>query len=482
MTLNNTNHRSAQIYPARSQRARRPLRFIKSLIACVYTLLLLATANAGDLHIGVSQRIITPEIGTPMAGYYFDRGAEGVHDDLYTKAMVLEKDGRKVVLISCDLIEIPNYLVDEIRAEIHNQTGIPAAHVMLSATHAHTGPVIPEFPIGVQSAHELVKSYAQALPEKIAKNVKQANAALQPASLQYGLGQETTLSFNRRFLMKDGSVRFNPGKSNPDKIRPVGPIDPDVPVLYAETTPGLPLAIFVSFAMHLDTVGGLAFSADYPYTLAKILSAVKSPDLMTLFTMGCSGNVNHLNFFDAKRQKGHDEAARIGTVLGGEVLKTLMRLEPVDADEIKIARRVIDLPLVDVEPSERQAAEKIIATYGTENPAPFMDMVNAFKIKDVLERNGKPLRGEVQVVTLGNDVAIVGLNGEIFVELGLAIKASSPYPLTIVSSLTNGTVGYVPDRKAYAEGHYEPVSARCAAGSGEMLVETAVDLLHDLFR
>jgi hypothetical protein len=64
----------------------------------------------------------------------------------------------------------------------------------------------------------------------------------------------------------------------------------------------------------------------------------------------------------------------------------------------------------------------------------------------------------------------------------LAIKESSPFPLTIVSSLTNGVVGYVPDRKAYAEGHYEPVSARCAPGSGEMLVETAVDMLRQMYR
>ena len=73
------------------------------------------------------------------------------------------------------------------------------------------------------------------------------------------------------------------------------------------------------------------------------------------------------------------------------------------------------------------------------------------------------------------------MNGEVFVELGMAIKESSPFPVTIVSSLTNGDIGYVPDRKAYAEGHYEPVSARCAPGSGEMLVQEAVEMLRDMY-
>ena len=79
-------------------------------------------------------------------------------------------------------------------------------------------------------------------------------------------------------------------------------------------------------------------------------------------------------------------------------------------------------------------------------------------------------------------MAWVGLPGEVFVELGLAIKRASPYPLTIVVELANDDIGYVPNREAYPQGAYEPVSARVAEGSGEMLVDTAVRLLTDLFR
>jgi hypothetical protein len=107
-------------------------------------------------------------------------------------------------------------------------------------------------------------------------------------------------------------------------------------------------------------------------------------------------------------------------------------------------------------------------------------MVKAYRVLDVAARDGRPLEVEVQVIALGDRIAWVSLPGEIFVELGLAIKKASPFPETLLAELANGSVGYVPDRPAYAQGNYEAVSARCAGGSGEMLVDTAVRLLREL--
>jgi hypothetical protein len=88
----------------------------------------------------------------------------------------------------------------------------------------------------------------------------------------------------------------------------------------------------------------------------------------------------------------------------------------------------------------------------------------------------------VQVIAIGNEVAWVSLPGEVFVELGLAIKKRSPFPRTFIVELANENIGYIPDRRSYAEGNYEPESARCAAGSGEKLVDVAVGLLNQLHR
>ena len=110
----------------------------------------------------------------------------------------------------------------------------------------------------------------------------------------------------------------------------------------------------------------------------------------------------------------------------------------------------------------------------------FMEMVDAFKVLDVAAREGKPHEVEVQVIALGKQLAWVSLPGEVFTELGLAIKQDSPFPTTIIAELANGLLGYIPSRRAYAQGNYEVVSARCAEGSGERLVDAAVKMLKEL--
>ena len=109
-----------------------------------------------------------------------------------------------------------------------------------------------------------------------------------------------------------------------------------------------------------------------------------------------------------------------------------------------------------------------------------MEHVRALKVLDVAGRQGKPLDAEVQVIALGGEVAWVALPGEIFAELGLEIKKRSPFKHTILVTIANGSVGYVPTKRAFTEGSYEPFAARCAPGSGEMIVETAVRLLNEL--
>jgi hypothetical protein len=111
---------------------------------------------------------------------------------------------------------------------------------------------------------------------------------------------------------------------------------------------------------------------------------------------------------------------------------------------------------------------------------PFLERVETYKIAALQLLGGTVLPAEVQVFRLSDEVAIVGLPGEIFVELGLAIKEASPFETTIVVELANDAPGYVPTRKAFAEGSYEVVNSRVASGGGEMLVEKAIELLQQL--
>lgn len=455
--------------------------------ACLAVTFWIATSSvhAAGLTVGAAQVDITPPVGIPMAGYYSVRGAEGTHDPLWAKVIVFEQDGTRAALVGLDLITTTFGMVTEARQAIEAKTGIPGSHVMISATHSHTGPVLagrgPRDDVFGGNSN-LVGEYMKVLPQKIAEAVTKADAARRPARISQVIGNEENLAFNRRFHMMDGTVGWNPGKKNPRIVRPAGPVDAAVPIVYVEGTDGKPIAAYVNFAMHLDTVGGMYFSSDYAYTLSKALTAAKGESLVTLFTIGCAGDINHINVKSPLPQKGHGEAARIGTRLAGEVLRAWDDLTPATEGKMFVSRETVDLPLAPITPADVEKAREVAdQVRGGAKPAPkFLDQVHAFKTLDVQARLGKPYAVEVQVIALGDDVAFVSLPGEIFVRIGLEIKKQSPFKNTIIAELANGAIGYIPDRPAYPEGNYEVVSARCAEGSGELLIASAVKQLNAL--
>ena len=457
---------------------------MKPLLAAFASILIVTAARAGELRVGAAAVTITPAVGAPMAGYYSARAAEGVDDDLHAKALVFEQDGAKVAVVVCDLISMPRQISEEARRLIRETSGLPPERVMISATHTHTGPVLPTGSSrdpAEEGAVDAARKYVESLPRLIAKSVADADAALRPARASVGVGREEHLSFNRRFFMKDGSVGWNPGKKNPNIVQPAGPIDPEVPVVYFESPDGRPLATYVNFAMHLDTVGGQRISADYPHTLATLLGKLKGPEMLTVFCIGTAGDINHIDVGSAEPQGGAKEGRRIGTILAGEVVKTYARLRPLQTSAPRARAEVLKLELPRVTPADLEKARKVAVKFGKDAPT-FLERVEAYKVLDVSARGGKPLEAEVQAFALGDDLAFVALPGEIFVELGLSIKQRSPFRHTIIAELANGTLGYIPTRRAYDEGNYEPVSARCAAGSGERVADAAVRLLESLKR
>jgi neutral ceramidase len=455
---------------------------------CTFLILLCAAvpAWAEDLRVGAAAVVITPPPGTPMAGYYSERLAAGVHDDLYARALVLEKAGEKAALVALDLISTPRDLVEEARQQIERATGLRGTNVMISATHSHTGPVLQgrglrEDLLGAKT--KAVQDYRESLPSTITEAVRLAEQRLAPAMASIAHGHEPTIAFNRRFHMRDGTVGWNPGKRNPNILKPAGTIDPDVPIVFFATRDRKPLAAYINYAVHLDNVGGLKISADMPSTLIKLLAEVKGPEMVTIYTTGCCGDVNHIDVAWAEPQHGFDNAARMGIILAGAVLRAWPNLKPIEPGPLRIKSETVKLPLSTIKPGDVEKARETVRRFRGPKPSQpaFLETVDAFKVLDVADRQGRPWEVEVQAVALGRDLAWVSLPGEIFVELGLTIKQDSPFPMTILAELANGSVGYVPARRAYAQGNYEVVSARCAEGSGELLVETAVRLLKDLY-
>ena len=443
-----------------------------------------AGVHAAELFAGAAVEDITPPVGIPMAGYYHARGATSVHDQLYARAIVLRSGETKAALVSLDLIGTLRPFVEKARKLIEEETGIPAANVMISATHTHTAPVLSKRRTRDSEQNvtaTAVAAYVEQLPAKVAASVKAAYSTLQPAEALAATGSENAITFNRRFHMADGTVGWNPGKLNDSIVKPAGPIDASVPiVMFRHGESRTPFSVYVNYSVHLDNVGGTALSADLPFTVTENLRAALHEDLITVYTTGACGDLNHIDVTWAEPQKGHENAARMGTILAGEVLRTQRDLKPVDG-ALRVASSTVSLEVPTFGEAVVQRSREIVATANDRSRKSFMQLVHANKVLDVAPRDGKPLEVEVQVITLGEDLAWVALPGEVFAELGLQLKADSPFPQTIIAELANGSIGYIPSRRAYRQGNYEVVSARCLEGSGEKLLDVAHDLLKECY-
>jgi len=443
--------------------------------------------KASTLRIGTAAVDITPRLGTSMAGYYSPRGADGVHDPLFAKAVVLNDGETKLAIVSLDLIKTTHAVVEKARKLIAEQMSLPPDAVMISATHSHTGPVIPtgsarEDDFGGTSPQ--VTEYVDKLPQWIAQAVASADQELQPIEASMTVGQCKGIAFNRRFFMQSGKVAWNAGKLNPLIVRAAGPVDEDLPTLLFTNAKGVRQAALLNYSIHLDTVGGTEFSADIPGHVSRMLADAISPDFFTLYLTACCGDVNHIDVSLGGKQKGHEESTRIGTLLAAETLRAFDQTTPLTNVRLSYASQRLQLHAYPVSDEEIETAKRVLdkRRSGVKPEPSFRELVAAYRAIDIAERKREPWDVEVQVFTIGNHAAIVSLPGEIFVELGMSIRQGSPFPITGVAELANGSIGYVPNRVAYPQGEYEVLSARCAQGSGEILVDAALEMLSTLYR
>jgi neutral ceramidase len=433
------------------------------------------------LQAGLAEIEITPPAGYRMDGYFTERLNTGVKDPLKAKALVFQQGNTKSAIVVCDVISVPRSLTSEVRAQAAARTGIPASHIAITATHTHTGPLFSGERARVFSEQAAARhgtdplaavKYPEMLRDRLVEVIVSANAAVSPAALEFVLASEDRVSFNRRFHMKDGSVRFNPGVLNPEIVRAAGPIDIDLPFVLI-TKNKQPVGSLTVFALHLDTVGGTEYSADYPAHLAHELRREFGESFISVFGTGTCGDINHIDVSGKRRTY----ARLIGQQLAVSVLSARSR-QPLAAPTLAATSARIALPLRKVSDAQVASARANVPKIGTKE-LPFLTQVEIVSTLD-LSRRGPTLDAEVQVLRLHQDLAIVLLPGEVFVDLGLAIKQASPFKHTLVIELSNDNPAYIPTEKAFKEGSYETVNSRIASGGGERLVAEAVRLLKAL--
>jgi hypothetical protein len=440
---------------------------------------------AAELESGAAAVDITPPVPYRMQGYFCERLSTGILDPLWAKALVFREGAEEMALVFCDLAGVSAEVTTPARRLAEKQTGIAADRILIAATHSHTGPLygsamrvyLHDQAVAKHGNDPYEKvDYPAELVRRLAQAVAQAHKALRPVRVEAGLSSQRGLSFNRRFHMKDGSVRFNPGLLNPDIVRPAGPIDPAVGVVLVRgAADRRAVAALTVFALHLDTLGGTRYSADFPYFLEASLRRSLGGDLVSLFGNGTCGDINHVDVTRREILK----TRQIGETLAATVEAAIPGLSPLDRPSLAARSRTVLLPLRQYTPAEVAWAKQAMHNLGT-NQLAFLDQVRAYEIMNYVLRGPGPLPALVQAFRLDDHVALVSLPGEIFVDLGLAIKNASPFPVTMVVELAQDCPDYVPTRKAFAEGSYETVCSWIQPGGGEKLVQTAVDLLNEL--
>lgn len=478
----------------------RPFQLCFSLVLAL-TSLIAFTGNATGVEVGLAEKDITPPNGFPMAGYYHERLAEGQIDPLKAKAIVFSNNGVKAAIVVCDLCGVTTDLAHEIRQAASKKTGIPYENIVVSATHSHTAPdyyrSLYDYLDGNRS-NPMRSAYVEKLINESAGAIVAAHESLQESTISAGSAQQKTpVSFNRRFVMRDGSVQTWQSLKNPNVVKSAGPIDTEIGLVSIKDAQGKIRGTFSNFALHLDTVGGTKWSGDYPFFVESNVRQAFGPDVISLFGTGCCGDINHSNPDGSPRNK----TDLIGNSLGASAVAGLKTLEPIKTTKLDVRSTVVKLPLIDCDEKTVNDAIATVQAIESGQKVDFLKQVAAHRnlMVDQL-RNQPPLADkkapkpflrtrrwagigdslpvEVTTICVGDDLAIVCLPGEVFVNLGLAIKQNSPYRNTLIVELSNSVETiYIPTRAAHAGGSYEVTNSTVKPGSGEMLVEAALKLL-----
>ena len=415
------------------------------------------------IRAGTAQIKITPPIGVSLAGYFHDRVARRVRDDLFCRCVVFEAEGERIALVSCDLISVGVELVQRAKESVCDRTGIPASNVLICATHTHTG---PETRAGrCVPTHE---AWLEALPERIAETVTRASDGLFDAIVFPGRRQETRIGSNRLGRCRDGNEVF--GKSG--VIGPAGPIDPEMLALAVKDHEGTVRAMLVNYAMHPDVIGGGSadfISADWPGELGRSVSTFYGEQAVALLLNGTCGDINHHTWEPTRQPRGGpSKAVQMGRALAGLAINATETAEPMETSGCGAALELLEVPYYSRGEPLRSEIEAMRARGELRAAEEY-----TVRLFDDWPFDGKTAQVPVQVLRLG-DLAFVGLPGEVFVRWGLEIKHWSPGTHTFVAELANGWFGYVPTTDQAHRGAYgaKPIlSRRLCADAGRQMVD-----------
>lgn len=412
-----------------------------------------SSAQETGLRAGTSRIEITPAIPVTLAGYESRKElSQGVHDPLSARALAFEEHGRHLVLVSVDILGFYNKTAAPLRQAILDACHLEPSELFLAAIHTHSAPNPGLAPAPGQTnlVHTNNVAFTETLRGQLVQVVREALERAVPVKLQAGSGS-SPVGVNRRQVARDaaGNPSIDLGR-NPSLLT-----DREVQVLQiARADSGEPATVLFAYNTHSTSLGPANYliSGDVHGLAEQFIERYLGSGVVAPGFAGASGDIDPWVRVlpDFRATNGWiPEPVLLGTMLGEEVVRVLERMPKEDlAGGIGTAFKTLELP--------------------------------GKSSGDIRATNGAPTtRLDLTVGRVG-PVAFVGLGGEVFNEIGQAIKRASPFPTTIVITHCNGASGYLPTLPAYLEGGYEVKSSRFAPGAANQVINEAVRMLHEL--
>ena len=473
-------------------------------------LFLLATtvslsAFAAGFKAGYAKTDITAPLGVFMPGYFKDRFAKEVLEPLEAVCVAFS-DGRTTALImQLDTEAVSDAVADEMRDAVVKATGIDRNAIIIHASHTHDGGHLAmKERSGVAAEGTVTDAYRKMAVTRVADAAVNAIRNLKSARLSCQRSVAGRISFGRRYLMKDGKVRTNPGVNNPDIVKPYGPPpDEEVQVLRIDVEGGKPICI-INFQTHPDVVGNETLTADWPGLTRTVFEAATLGRTRCIVLNGTQGDVNHVNVMPRPGERnglkrdfdnvdrGYDHAWHMANVLAGAALSVWMKCIPLEAGDVRFATVDVRVPANKAKDSEEKNlewAKKVWSMHqaGRDAELPWKAMelttevararriINMSKHAD---HHDLPLWG----ISIGRSVAFGAFPGEPFNDIGKAIKKSSPFAMTMLTCLSNGSRGYFPFSDAYKTGGYESATSPFGPTVADDLIAGQLKLLDSLYK
>jgi neutral ceramidase len=456
-----------------------------------------SSAPGAGNRAGFAEADITPEIGMEQPGGYGKSFHKQLHDPCKVRVAVFDDGTRKVALVGTDTLTVPDSVVPKVREQIRQKCGIGPDSVLIGASHTHSGgPTGMVQPGEYDHASPLVRKlayeqsscadsrYLELFTRQIVAAVDEANRKLQPVSCNFGVGKESSVAFNRRFRMKNGLTYTHPGKGNPDIVEVAGPIDPDVGVIGAWDQGGKLTGCVVNYACHATTNPG-GISANWIYYLEKTIRGALGADIPVVFLQGASGDVTQVdNLNPYANPAGADWARLVGSCVGAEAVRVLLSAVRGNFGLVDARRQTLTFDRRIPSPDRLKRCLELVQKDPKEVGATEWTFAKEIVMLDALIAKNRRVEAEVQAIQVGPAVFISN-PAEFFCQLGLDIKAGSPFPMTFPVELANGCVGYVPTEEALGArgGGYETrltAYSNLQVDAGTQLVRTGIALARAL--